>query len=259
MKKGFRTAIAVGIVCLLAVGFFFIWKMNGSRRLQTTCRGVNVEFADSLNFVTKADIEGYLKNDYGPYIGQRLDSVRLDKVESIIEKKSSILKVDAYTTPDGYLNIKVYQREPAIRFLKGENGFYADDQGFVFPLQSDYTSDVMQIEGNIPLTVENGFKGELKDEKQKEWLMEAIDLVNYMKGSGEWDKVFTRMVVNEEGDIVMYPREGNEKFVFGKPVDIEAKFGKIKDYYTAVVPAKGKDYYKTVNVKYKGQLVCRQK
>ncbi len=84
--------------------------MNERRVGQLTCAGVKVEFTDDFNFVTAKDVEGYLNKGYGSYIGQRLDSVDLRKVESVLDNKSAILKAEAYTTPDGYLKTSGYAR-----------------------------------------------------------------------------------------------------------------------------------------------------
>ena len=170
MRKGLKIAIIAASACLLIAAIFLVTGMNGNRKRQLTCGGVNVEFADDYSFVTTNDIVGYLNNEYGVYIGQLLDSVDLAKVERILDNKSAILKTEAYTTPDGMLNVKVFQREPVIRFQKGGNGFYADEKGFLFPLQSNYTSQVPIIDGNVPLTFESGYKGEPVSQKEKDWL-----------------------------------------------------------------------------------------
>lgn len=258
MKKGIRIAIAAAAVLLLGLVIFVIHGMNEEKQRELTCGGVRVEFADDFNFVTAEDIEGYLKNGYGAYIGQRLDSVDLAKVEAVLEKKSAILKTEAYTTPDGYLNIKVFQREPSVRFQKGSNGFYADANGFLFPLQDNYTSQVPIIDGDIPLSFESGYKGEPKTEKEREWLGRIIEIVNYIQDSKIWSGNISQISSLPNGDLVLVPRQGKEKFIFGQPVNIEDKFSRIGKYYTAIVPDKGEGYYSSVNVKFDGQIVCRK-
>lgn len=258
MRKGLRIAIIAGAAALLALAVIAIIGMNGSRKRQLTCGGVNVVFADGYNFVTAEDIEGYLAKEYGVYIGQRLDSVDLAKVENILDNKSAILKTEAYTTPDGKLNVKVFQREPVVRFQKGDNGFYADERGFLFPLQSNYTSQVPIIDGNVPLTFESGYKGEPVTEKEKVWLESVIKLVNHMKKTKIWAENISQITVRPGGDLVMVPRQGKELFIFGGPDNFEDKFSRMEKYYTSILPEKGEGYYSTVNVKYNGQIVCRK-
>ena len=245
MKKGLRIAIIAGLACALALLILMIFGMNGSRKRQLTCGGVNVEFADGYNFVTAEDIAGYLDNEYGAYIGQRLDSVDLAKVERILDGKSAILKTEAYTTADGMLNVKVFQREPVVRFQKGDNGFYADERGFLFPLQSNYTSQV-------PIS-SVGTK-----EEAVVWLKEIIDLVNFMQESKTWAENISQISVRPDGDLVMVPRQGKELFIFGQPDGFEEKFSKMGKYYTTILPQKGEGYYSTVNLKYNDQIICRK-
>ena len=258
MKKALRIAIIAAAACLLGFVIYVIHGMNEDRQRQLTCGGVKVEFPDNYNFVTAEDIEGYLKNEYGTYIGQRLDSVDLIKVEDILSRKSAILKAEAYTTPDGFLNVRIYQREPSVRFQKGSGGFYADSEGFLFPLQESYTSKVPIIDGDIPLSFESGYKGQPKTEAEKEWLSNVIKLMNFIQGSKTWSENISQISVRPGGDLVMVPRQGKELFIFGQPIDIEDKFSRIGKYYTAIVPEKGEGYYSTVSVKFDGQRVCRK-
>lgn len=258
MKKGLKPVIVTAAILLLGVLCLLIWNKNSEEQSLKTCAGVRVEYDEDYVFVSREDIEGYLKSDYGPIVGQRLDSVDLRRVEEILDAKSAVLKAEAYTTPDGFLNVKLFQREPVVRFQKGDIGFYADERGFIFPLQSNYTSRVPIIDGNIPLDVQADYKGEPRSEKEKEWLEGAIRLVNFIKESKVWSENISQMTVNSDGDIVMVPRKGNEKFIFGGPDSPKAKFGRIERYYNTIVPAKGQDTYSTVNVKYDGQIVCRK-
>ncbi|MGN0202700.1 MAG: cell division protein FtsQ/DivIB [Candidatus Cryptobacteroides sp.] len=258
MKKGLKNVIVCAAVLLLGVLCLLIWRMNGEKQRLKTCSGLRVEYEDDYIFVSPEDVENYLKSDYGPIVGQRLDSVDLRRIEDILDLKSAVLKAEAFTTPDGFLNVKMRQREPAVRFQKGRTGFYADERGFIFPLQSNYTARVPIIDGNIPLNIPENFKGEPADGKEKEWLASAIRLVNFIKGSKVWSENISQMSINAGGDIVMVLREGKEKFIFGGPDNPEAKFARIEKYYSTIVPAKGKDTYSTVNVKYDGQIVCRK-
>ena len=258
MRKVLGTALAAAAFCLLGALFFFTYSSMKEQRRQKTCVGVKVEFADPYTFVTPEDVEQYLKEGYGAYVGQRLDSIDLLKVEKVLDGKSAIMKTDAFTTPDGYLNIRLFQREPVVRFQKGGYGFYADSEGFLFPLQNNYTSRVPIIDGEIPLEVKAGFKGRPKSDKENEWLSGAIELANYISSSATWSENISQISVRPNGDLVMVPRQGKEKFIFGKLDDIPGKFWKMEKYYTSIAPAREPGYYSSVNVKYKGQIVCRK-
>jgi len=257
MKKHLGTIILIASAFVLAAGCFALFAMNRSRRAAVTCSGIRVEYADPLRFVSEADIEEYLSKDFGAYIGKRLDSLDLQSIETLLEGKSAILKTDAYTTPDGLLNLRIFQREPVIRFQKGTQGFYADERGFLFPLHGSYSAPVPIIDGAVPVRVPEGYKGEAKTEKERKWLKDVISLTACLKAA-PWTGFFSQMTVEENGDLVLIPREGNERFVFGAPDRPEEKLRKVQEYYTAIAPSKEPGHYRTVNVKYDKQIVCKQ-
>ncbi len=258
MKPALKYTLASLVLLFIAAVFVIMYRGSEDKLHEKTCTGLKVTIEGDHYFVTSDDVRKYLEDGYGPYMGQRLESMNLAKIEKILDKRSAILKCEAYTTPDGYLHINITQREPIVRFQKGDFGFYADERGFIFPLQRNYSSLVPVVDGSIPLTINQGFKGEPKDPKQKKWLGGIVEMINYMNESKIWAEDIVQISVIDRGELVLVPRYGKEKFYFGKPIDIEDKFDRIADYYKSIVPAKGKNYYSTVSVKFDGQIVCRQ-
>lgn len=259
MSKTVRHIINGVSGALLAACLIVAYMSGVSCRAPLKCTGLNVVIADSSmnRFVSKADVKKFLDKEYGEYVGMLLDSIDLAKVEKIIDGRSAVNKSEAYTTRDGMLNVKVTQRTPVVRFQKSDGGFYADAEGFLFPLQSSYASRVQVIDGDIPLKANSGYKGEITDEKERAWLGKVIDLVNYMENSRTWKDKIVQITVCDGGELIMVPREGTERFHFGQPDEIQEKFRKMEKYYTAVVPAKGEKEYSVVNLEYDGQIVCR--
>ena len=73
----------------------------------------------------------------------------------------------------------------------------------------------------------------------------------------EWKRLIVQIHVNQEGDMILVPREGEEKFLIGKPEKAEEKLDKLKKYYTAIIPKVGKDRYKHIDLRFKGQIICK--
>ena len=257
MKTRVRILVTAAVLAALAALCALIHAGTARERALHTCEGLRIEYADDYRFVSEQDIKDYLDKYYGAYIGQRLDSIKLHKVESILDVQSAILKSEAYTTEDGMLNIRLTQREPVIRFQKGSYGFYADCDGFLFPLQENYTTPVPVMDGAVPVNSAEGFKGAPETEAEREWLAGVISLVEYMGKTRIWAENIVQMHVEDNGDIVMIPRQGSERFIFGGPGGAKEKFDRMSDYYRYILPEKGEGYYKTVNVKYDKQIVCK--
>lgn len=250
-------------MCFLALMAVCLTAALGSSAMkhkELTCTGLEVTITDSLenDFVSEADIRKYLDSEAGGYVGQKADEINLAKIEEIIDGKSAVHKSEAYITRDGILNISVTQRKPIVRFQKHDGGFYADKDGFIFPLQGNYTAYVPVIDGDIPIKTSSSYKGRAQDVKEQEWIDSIISLVEYMDRSGVWNDNIVQINVRPDGDLVLIPRQGKERFLFGKPDNIEEKFSLMEKYYTGIVPARGDGYYSTVNVKYNGQIICRK-
>ena len=232
---------------------------GSSMREEISCTGLEICIKDSLtnSFVSQDAVKKYLDKEYGIYVGKSIKDIDLVRIEKILDSRSAVLKSQAYITGNGVLHIDVTHRSPIVRFQKKDGGFYADAEGYIFPLQNSYASHVQIVDGYIPLAANSGYKGEIKDAGEREWFRKVINLVNYMQGSRVWKDKIVQIHVDSEGNLILIPREGNEQFIIGQPDEIEEKFEKMRKYYTAIIPEKNSGTYRHVDLRYRGQIVCR--
>ena len=260
MMKNVWKHISLGI-CAAVLATTVVCSFLAGRQFRTSriCERLEVNIKDSLenSFVSAADVKVFLYKGYGQYTGICIDSINLSKIEEIVNSRSAVQKSQAYVSKDGTLHIDVTQRKPVVRFQKKDGGFYADAQGYIFPLQSSFASHVQIIDGHVPLAANSGYKGEITDPEEKKWFFEMMNLVNFLESRSEWRDKIVQIHILEDRDIVLIPREGNERFILGQPHSLEDKFMRMKKYYTAVLPEKGSKKYKVVDLRFKGQLVCR--
>ena len=85
----------------------------------------------------------------------------------------------------------------------------------------------------------------------------VMKVINFIENSRTWKDRIVQIHVSNGGELMMIPREGKERFIFGQPEHIEEKFAKMEKYYSAIAFRKGQDHYSIVNVEYKGQIVCK--
>ena len=258
MKPVVRYIIAASAVAACVFLALVGDRVGAKNRHEITCNSVEAIIADSLErkFVSEGDIRDWME-DYGTYLGLRLDSVDLCRVEAVIDGKSAVRKSEAWLTDDGVLHVSVTQREPVVRFQGASGGFYADADGFLFPLQLRHTVRVPVVDGALPLKLGKDFKGEPETEEEQQWVLSMLDLVRYLGERKEWNDIVGQITVQKDGNLVLIPRVGSERFVFGTPTDIDAKFSRIRKYYESVAPAQ-ENPYQTVDVRFDGQIVCRK-
>lgn len=258
-----RIWIHIGEALLLAaVTALLIYLDIGARKVRSemTCTGIAIEISDQhgVAFVSKSDIESFVERGWGKWAGKNISALNLGEIEALLDGKGAIKKSEAYITADGMLHIMVTQRVPKVRFMTAKGGYYADEEGIIFPLQKNYTSRVPIIDGNVPLSVSSDHIGAPTNAKEQKWLEGILALTDKIQQDKDWKEAVAQIHVDSKGQLVLVPRAGEEKFILGRPDDLEKKFGKIRTYYRYIVPEKGEGYYSTVNVAYDGQIICRK-
>lgn len=236
------------------------YLLGDHKRGQTVCDKIEITIIDSLKtpFVTTESIREYLAADYGKIIGMPIDSIDLYKIESILNNKGAILDSDAYLTNKGILSISITQRKPAIRFQTSSYGFYCDINGYLLPLQPNFSTDVLIIDGNIPLDMEDCRNGRPESPENELWLDKILKMAKYINGSKIWRDRIAQINCNDSGELTIVPKEGKEIFLFGHPEDIDSKFDKMQMYYERILAEKGEDAYNVVDLRFKKQIVCKQ-
>lgn len=260
VKKVFSyILIAFGGLLLLALIALSFGKAKSDRGA-IVCRHLEVKIEDSAKtaFITPGDVKDWLDGDIGEYIGKDLSEINLRKVETAVLKRSAVKNCEAYVGLDSTLHVIVSERRPVIRFQTPSRGFYADKDGYLFPLQRRAAAFVPVVDGDIPLSPNSGFKGDVLPKKEQEWVNRMIALTDRLSDDREWKNFFVQIHVENNGEVTLIPRTGKERFLIGQPVEIDEKLHRIKLYYTSVAPSKDPGYYRNVNVKFEDRIICKK-
>lgn len=252
----------LGLLLIIAMGAIMLTSSRLSRgmRRDVTCQsGIRLTVRDSAErqFVSLYDVERWMDREYHAYVGLPLDSLDLGRIESIIGSKSAVRDCQAWITDDGIIHVTISQREPVVRFQDSHNGYYADESGFIFPLHSSCSVMVPIVDGNLPLNLPRGFKGMVEDEDGRLWLSRILAMTDLMRGS-VWGNNISQIHVQPDGDLILYPATGRETILFGPPVRIAEKFSLLEKYYRNILPEKGEGYYSKVDLRYRGQIICKR-
>lgn len=254
-----RTVAGMSVLGIILVCLAISLGASRSSRGKTLCEKTEVSILDSAEsrFISEQDVLEYIAGGYGKTEGIPVGDIDLKKIEDILDGQSAVLKSEAYCTKDGVLHVGITQRKPVMRLQKGSEGFYADSEGYIFPMKHGRSSYVVVIDGAIPLKLDKTCRGLASSEKERQWMRQMTELVKYMDSDKVWKENIVQIHVQGNGDLVLIPREGQEKFIFGKPTAVAEKFTLMECYYTSIAPARGKDKYRTVDVRYDGQIICR--
>lgn len=258
MKTWLRHTLLLAAVAAFCTGTLVIRRSCIENDRPKTCSGIEISVEGTHKFVTEDDVRQYMSRHCGKLTGGRLDSIPLSRIEKMLDGQSAILKSQVWYTSDSILHVSVSQRRPVARFMKSGTGFYVDDRGFIFPLHPSYTAPVPVVTGNIPVRAGGAYRGPAASADEREWIGAMLKTLSSIGSSRIWKNSFPSVTVGPDSDLVLEQEEGRERIIYGRPDHNQEKLSRIRTYYSRIKPNKPEGFYKTVNVKYNGQIVCRQ-
>ncbi len=218
-----------------------------------TCQSIAITIAGKAGpqLVEKGDLlERLIANTTTPILGAPLQAVETRKIESIVKTNDFVRTGIAYKNWKGDLKIEILPRRPVARIIYPRHeGQYVDEDGTLLPLSDQYTARVLLVETE-PL---QGIKKNLREHAYGTAL---LALLNYIEQDPFWRAQIVYMDIDEAGRIVMHTQIGKQRVEFGFLESMEEKLTKLKLFYKKIVPYKGWNTYKRVNLEYDNQIVC---
>mmetsp|Transcript_3047 Transcript_3047/g.6759 ORF Transcript_3047/g.6759 Transcript_3047/m.6759 type:complete len:236 (+) Transcript_3047:1089-1796(+) len=217
-----------------------------------TCRDIVIKIADTTEqqFVTKTDIRKQL-TDYVaiPILGTSLKALKTKKIENVIKNHNFVHTAIAYKNWTGDLKVKILPRRPVARIIYPyQQDQYVDADGTLLPISDKYTARVLLIELSQ--------YGVEKSLAAYAYGTALLTLLTYIDSDPFWRAQITYIRMNEKGRVVMHTQVSKQRIEFGLPEAIEEKLVKLKLFYKQIIPYKGWNTYKRVNVEFDNQIVC---
>lgn len=243
---------AVGGLLALFSLIAFTEIRHGQKRVQAVV--VRLDQVDGHPFLTKRDVSGYLTREGAdPVVGRAYTDMDLRRLEVRLRQHGLVKNCQVSRDLSGKLLVTIEQPRPVARLLAPGNGVrsvmgqYISEEGRFFPVSMNYTARVPVLTGHY-FAVNRSLSSERNQP--------LLRLLKLIQDDPFWRAQIAELSVDEQGDVTMWPQLGNHQIEFGPPVDLEAKFTKLKLFYTDVLPAQGWDRYSRVSVQYRNQIVC---
>jgi cell division protein FtsQ len=250
MFKKFLHIILWGAAIVLIV---FSLGFSARKYRQTRCVGLVVDVSDSAQyrFIDNEDVEKWIEKKYNGVFGKRLDSINTRTIEEGLEKLQAIGRAQVYTTlasstgdKGGSLVVRIEQRRPIFRVFTSGLDYYMDNEGNVMNWTPKYTARVILVGGSVT----------------RKFARETlVPLVSYIDSDDFLKAQIDQIYVDDDSDLTMIPRIGDQRIEFGKADDYRIKFRNLKALYTEGFRHGGWSKYKSINLKYRNQIVCTKK
>jgi cell division protein FtsQ len=137
-------------------------------------------------------------------------------------------------------------------FDNNGGNYYIDKNGVKMPTSKNFAARVMVATGNLP-----PYSDDFLDKRRN--VLKDIFRVNQLIQSDDFFKNFFQQIyVSSVGDILLVPLVGDQKIVLGSVAHLDSKFNRLKTFYQKGMPYVGWNKYRTINLKYNGQVVCKK-
>ena len=243
----------LSIIALVGVGMLMS-LVNKKDQVQV-CSALKVMVEGKETFIDQTDITTMIQEKFGRVVGRPLNEIPLQKIETELRRSPYVSEADVHMDMDGTMKVQVMQREVVLRVIN-QNGqeYYVDSKNQKIPVTLKYVPHVMVANGFIG----EGYKKSLEPVQTKA-VKDLIKVVEQTKNDELWSNQIVQLYVNNERDIEIVPRVGDQQLVIGSADSLSYKLDRLTKFYTHILPKVGNDAYSKVNVKYGGQIICERK
>jgi len=258
MKKVLKILLFIPVLYLLVIPVYFANSSNAK-----PCGGIKIFIADSseYHFVTKRQILNLVYGNRERILGKPVKDISISEIENRINELREIKGVEVYISIDGTMRVFVDQRDPIMRVMPASGGdYFIDGEGVVVRKRNLYTPRLHIIEGNVKISqamlngvsiLDTSIKGSI--------LKDIYYLVRYINDDNFWSAQIDQIYVDNNDEIDLIPRVGNQLIHFGTIENLEGKLRNLEAFYDQVLPEVGWNKYSLINLEFENQIVCNKR
>ncbi len=242
MKNVFKLLLLLSLIVYLVFAFT---RFNQPDK-GTICRAVNVTITDSAQagFISADEVTRILKAGRLYPMGRPQSDINGEAIQQLLKKNPFIADAVCYKAPSGDVNISVTQRLPVMRVIadNGDN-YFIDGTGNAMP-RLNYTADVVVATGHIT---------------EKYARRHLARLGRHLQSDPFWNDQTQQINVDEQGNMELIPRAGDQVLYLGQPVGLQKKLAHLKAFYEQAMNTIGWNKYSRISAEFDNQIICTKK
>ncbi|MDO4692744.1 MAG: hypothetical protein Q4A64_07715 [Porphyromonadaceae bacterium] len=244
MKK-----IVLGVLALLLLGYIVIASLGitGGQKASERCQHIDIEIVTEPGrqlFMDEGDIRSELTRMKLNLEGCLFDSIDINQVEMKLRENPIFYNAEVYTSRStSKLKIRLEQKDPLFLVQSPDSTYYVARNRGIIPMNPRYSVYVPVITGAITKAYATG---ELYD------LMEFIGKDDYFR------HYFGHIYVDEQDGLVLTPRVGRAKIIFGRETNWERMLHKLRVFDREVIPRRGWNTFEYLKLGFGDQVIAKE-
>lgn len=250
------------IIAIVAVGG--IITLLTVRRASTT-QGLDIMIKSNGNMalLDSDEVRDLIEEAFPGIESYRVKDIKCKEVAAAVQCSPYVRTVNVSTTVGGKVSVVVEPHQPVVRMFYQGNEFYLSHDGTCMPLNPNHYCHVLVGSSNwAEPHVDRVSRIDLKDTANIEnsvGLTKIWTLACFLADHPRYDGVFDQVALSEEGDLLLVPKLGDLIVNIGDEQDLDHKFENLWVMFDQGINQVGWQAYKTISVKYKGQVVCTKR
>lgn len=253
-SKGWMTGMASKITwTVLLAGLAGLIYLAGERKRNLVFDAVEIEIRKTemgRNLITEEDLKLAVRN----HLGFELDissiaDINAKELEELLNRSAFIENAEVYVTGDQKIKIEVTQREPIVRVQpEAGNPYYLDKSGDKVPVIKNFAVRVPLATGQI-----NKYTEEYRMEENN--LNKLFQLATAVKEDEFLGALIEQIHFETEDKIILIPKVGKEKIIFGDITQIDEKLSDLKLFYKEGMTREGWNKFAYLNLEFEDQVI----
>jgi cell division protein FtsQ len=232
-------------------GLLVLMSFIEVKKAELVCKRVKVYIPGNQYFIDRQEVDNILQATSHTLIGRRLKEIDIHALENKLKINPFVEFATVYIEMDGTLQVEVSQRQPILRIMnRFDQDFYVDQHGLKMPLSQNFTARVLAVNGYIDELFANKV-----DSLHTALAKEIFKTADFIRKDSLWDAQIAQLYINQDHEIELVPRVGNQRILLGNADSLSAKFDNLKIFYKQALPMVGWDAYKLINIKYSNQVI----
>lgn len=249
-----KRVLTVLLIAVGSYGFVVLSVAAMEKSGEKICEGVSVQIdhENGSSFLEQSDVLEIITAAQGDSVkGKSWDLLRIGKLESAVSRNPWVDHAEVYFRQDGQLRVEIVQKTPLFRVINtGGVSYYICADRSKMPLSPKFTAHVPVVSGWVDT-----------EEPVRDSLVFAglFDLESALVRDSFLWSLIDQVYVNSDGTYELLPLTGGHIVQLGNVLGLEEKLQRLKTFYREGMLHAGWDKYELIDLRFRGQVVCRKK